>query len=184
MFSLTLRDHLRLTFSLVVQRHNAHRHAARSHARWNRWFRGSEAVLMGGVTLAALAAALDQGPVFAFLATALAGVALIILLLHLTFDFETTASAHALCSGHLWHVQERYRALLSDLHEGALDLVEVRRRRDMLMDELRAIYDQSPVTQAAEIQDSEAPPLPADDSELPGAKATVPALQAERRAAS
>jgi hypothetical protein len=147
MFSLTLLDHLRLTFSQVVERHKAHTHTAQSHARWNRRLRGSEALLMGGVGISAVGAAFGHGQVLAIVAAVLASTALIILLVHLTFDFETSAHAHATCSAHLWQVRERYRALLSDLHDGVLDVAEARLRRDKLMDELRVIYDKTPVTQ-------------------------------------
>ena len=40
-------------------------------------------------------------------------------------------------------MRERYRSLLSDLHDGVLSAADARLRRDKLMDELRAIYDTS-----------------------------------------
>ena len=67
-------------------------------------------------------AAFGHGQVLAIVAASLAGVALIVLLVDLTFDFDSSARAHATCSAHLWGLRERYRALLSDLHDGALDL--------------------------------------------------------------
>jgi hypothetical protein len=36
---------------------------------------------------------------------------------------------------------ERYRSLLSDLHDGALGLDAARLKRDQLIEELRRIYD-------------------------------------------
>jgi SMODS and SLOG-associating 2TM effector domain family 4 len=152
MFSLTLLDHLRLTFSQVVERHKAHLNTAQSHARWNRRLRGSEALLMGGVSIAATGAAFGDGRAFGIVAAILAGVALIILLVHLTFDFETSAQTHAMCSTHLWQIRERYRALLSDLHDGVLEVADARLRRDKLMDELRIVYEKTPITQLKEYQ--------------------------------
>jgi SMODS and SLOG-associating 2TM effector domain family 4 len=152
MFSLTLLDHLRLTFSQVVERHKAHMHTAQSHARWNRRLRGSEALLMGGVTIAAIGAGFGDGRAFAIVAAVLAGLALIILLVHLTFDFESSAQAHATCSTHLWQIRERYRALLSDLHDGVVEVAEARLRRDKLMDELRIVYEKTPVSQLKDYQ--------------------------------
>jgi len=144
MFNLTLVDHLRLTFSQVIQRHNAHTHAAQSHARWNRWLRGGEALLIGAAGMTATGAAFGQGRIFAAVAAVLAGLTLVVFLVHLTFDFETSAQAHAACSTRLWHIRERYRSLLSDLHDGALDLAQARVCRDRLMDELSAIYEKVP----------------------------------------
>jgi hypothetical protein len=46
---------------------------------------------------------------------------------------------------HLWELRERYRSLLSDLHDGALSVGDARLRRDLLIDELRAIYDTTSV---------------------------------------
>ncbi len=152
MFSLTLLDHLRLTFSQVVERHKAHMNTAQSHARWNRRLRGSEALLMGGVTIAAVGSAFGDGRAFGIVAAVLAGSALIILLVHLTFDFESSAQSHATCSTHLWQIRERYRALLSDLHDGVVEVAEARLRRDKLMDELRIVYEKTPVTQLKDYQ--------------------------------
>lgn len=145
MFNLTLHDHLHITFSEIIQRHNAHAAKAHSRARWGRRLRGSEAVLVGGVSIAAAGAAFGHGQVLAIVAASLAGVALIVLLVQLTFDFDASARAHAACSAHLWGVRERYRSLLSDLHDGALSVADARMRRDKLMDELRAIYETTSV---------------------------------------
>ena len=145
MFNLTLRDHLQLTFNEIIERHSAHSEKAHARARWGRCLRGSEAVLIGGVAMAAAGAAYGQGRVLAIAAASLACVALLILLVDLTFDFDASARAHAVCSAHLWDLRERYRSLLSDLHDGALTLADARLRRDRLMDELRAIYETTSV---------------------------------------
>jgi hypothetical protein len=152
MFNLTLLDHLRLTFGQVVQRHKAHTHAAQSYARWNRRLRGTEALLMAGVTIAAAGAAFGHGRILMIVAAALAGVTLTVFLVHLTFDFDTSAHAHAACSAHLWQIRERYRSLLSDLHDGVVDVSEARVRRDKLIEELRAIYEKTPMTHLEDYQ--------------------------------
>ena len=81
MFNLTLHDHLHLTFNEIIQRHDAHAAKAHSPARWSRWLRGSEALLIGGVAMtAAGAAAFGHGQMLAIVAASLACLALIILL--------------------------------------------------------------------------------------------------------
>ena len=152
MFSLTLLDHLNLTFSQVTERHKAHTKAAQSYRKWNRRLRGGEALLIGGVSMSAAAAAFGQGQIYAVVAAWLAGIALIVLLVNLTFDFERSANAHAACSTHLWSIRERYGSLLSDLREGAVDLSEARYRRDQLMDELRAMYEKTSVTPLGDVE--------------------------------
>jgi hypothetical protein len=164
MFSLTLRDHLRVTFNQVVHRHKVHARAAQSNALWNRRLRGSEALLMGGAGIAAAAAAFGHGQIPAVIAAVLASLALVILLVHLTIDFETTAQAHARCSARLWDIRERYRSLLSDLNDGVLDVGEARRRRDKLMEELGAIYESIPITH---LDASRQIPGAAGESDLP-----------------
>ena len=141
MFNLTLRDHLHLTFNEIVERHSAHAEKAHARARWSRWLKGSEAALIGGVAMTAAGAAYGQGQILAIVAASLACAALLALLVDLTFDFAGSARAHALSSAHLWALRERYRSLLSDLHDGALSIADARLRRDKLVDELRAIYE-------------------------------------------
>jgi hypothetical protein len=144
MFQLTLLDHLRLAFGHVVYRHKAHAEIARSRARQSRWIRGAEALLMAGATFAAMAAAFGKGQVFSIVAAILAGVALITLVVHLTFDLDNSARAHAACASRLWQIRERYRALLADLSDGAIDVDAARRMRDALALELHAIYQDAP----------------------------------------
>ena len=100
-------------------------------------------------------AAFGHGQVLAIVAASLAGLALLLLLVDLTFDFDASARAHATCGAHLWGLRERYRSLLSDLHDGALSLADARLRRDKLMDELRAIYD---TTSVIALEDDQMPP--------------------------
>ena len=144
MFQLTLLDHLRLTFGHVVYRHKAHADIARSTARRSRWIRGAEAILIAATAFTAVAAAFGKGQAFSIASAILAGVSLITLIVHLTFDLDTSARAHATCAARLWQVRERYRALLSDLSDGALEVDEARRMRDALALELNAIYQDAP----------------------------------------
>ena len=134
--------------------------------------RGSEAVLVGGTTIAAAGAAWGHGHVFAIVAASMAGVALIVLLVNLTFDFDASARAHAACSAHLWGLRERYRSLLSDLHDGALSIAEARLRRDKLMDELRAIYE---TTSAISLEDVKIPSADVAEESVAPLPATSPA---------
>ena len=144
MFELTLLDHLCLTFSDVTSRRRAHAQIACWRARWSRRLRAAEALLMAGVASTAFAAASDRGHVYAIVGAVLAGLALAALLIHLLFDLDGTARVHAICASRLWKLREQYRALLSDLSDGAIDLDAARRRRDALILELHAIYDEAP----------------------------------------
>jgi hypothetical protein len=164
MFNLTLHDHLQLTFNEIIQRHQAHATKAQQRARWSRRLKGTEAFLIGGVGMAAAGAALGHGQVLAAVAASLACLALVILLVELSFDFDASARAHAACSAQLWGLRERYRSLLTDLHDGALNLADARQRRDRMTDELRAIYE----TTSSIALEHDVMPMPAAAEEAGG----------------
>lgn len=144
MFALSLNDTLRLAFGQVVYHHKSHTKAAASLARWSRWLRAGETLLMLGVAITALGAAYGKGQPYTVASAVMASLALAIFLLHVMFDFESAARAHHSCGTRLWYVREQYRALLSDLSDAAIDPEAARRRRDALMDEQRAIHDSAP----------------------------------------
>ena len=144
MFELTLVDHLRMSFGLVVHRHRAHTQIAQSRARWNRGLRATETLLMTGVTVAALGAAFGRGRPYEVASAVMAVLALTCLLVHLTLDLDRSAQAHATSAARLWHIREQYRALLSDLTDGAVDVATGRRRRDELTTELHGVYENAP----------------------------------------
>jgi hypothetical protein len=146
LFELTLVDHLRMSFGLVVHRHRAHTKIAYTRARWNRGLRAAETLLMTGVAVAAVGASFGRGRAYEVTAAVLAVLALTCLLVHLTLDLDRSAQAHASSAARLWHIREQYRALLSDLTDGALDAATGRRRRDELTTELHGVYENAPPT--------------------------------------
>ena len=161
MFNLTLRDHLQLTFTEIIERHSAHAAKALTRGRWSRRLRGSEAMLVGGATIASIGAAFGHNQALAIAAACMSGVALIVLLINLTFDFDASARAHAASGAQLWGLRERYRSLLSDLHDGAIGLDAARLKRDQLIEELRRIHDATSVI-ALEDDRPKTPDAPAD----------------------
>jgi len=144
MLSVTLVDHLRLTFGHVVHRHRAHARLAHARAQRSRWLLGAEAILIAAAALASTAAVFTPNHVYVALSAVAGILALLTLLGHLTFDLDASAKAHGASASRLWLIRERYRALLSDLADGAIDLEIARRRRDVLMDDLHAIYENAP----------------------------------------
>lgn len=159
MFNLTLHDHLHLTFTEIVQRRDAHAAKALTRARWSRRLRAAEAILISGVSIAATGVAFGRGPRFAIAAAALAALALMVLVVQLSFELDASARAHADSSGRLWALRERYRSLLSDLHDGALNIGEARARRDQLLEELRALYATTPLIALEEAAPSPRSPV-------------------------
>jgi hypothetical protein len=141
MFELTLVDHLRLAFAHVVQRHAAHLQIARARSRRTIWLRTSVAMLVMGAAVTSLGAAFGHGYGYSIASAVFATLALIVLLVQVTWNLEASAQAHASCATALALLGERYRSVLSDLTDGAIDPVAARVRRDALMLELNTVYD-------------------------------------------
>jgi ABC-type transport system involved in cytochrome bd biosynthesis fused ATPase/permease subunit len=145
MFQLSLLDHLRLTFGHVVYRQQAHARIARARTLQSRWLRAAETLLMAATTVAAIGAAFGRGYGYAIASAVFAVLSLVTLLLHLMFDLDASARVHASCAARLWQIREQYRALLSDLCDGVIDVDTARRGRDALMTELHAVYESAPL---------------------------------------
>src|SRR4030095_1510454 len=112
-----------LTYGQVVARHRTHLQMAGWRARWSRGLRTAEALLVAGAAAASVAALSGRGgQVFEIISAVLAILALAALLVHLSFDLDGTARVHAACASRLWHLRERYRALLSGLSGGRIRL--------------------------------------------------------------
>lgn len=144
MFDLSLVDHLRLTFGHVIYRQKAHAQAAHVHARRGRVLRAAEALLLAAAAVTAFAAVFGRGFGYAVATAILTSVALIVVLINLMFDFDASADAHRACSARLWRIREQYRALMSDLRDGAIDVNSARHWRDALMKDVHAIYENAP----------------------------------------
>ena len=144
MFGLSLTDHLRLTFGHVIYSHRTHAHIAERQARWHRWLSIASGVLLLATAASAIALLFTNQAPFAIAAASCASVAVAIALLQLICGFDRAAAAHRLCSTHLWHAREQYRALLADLKDGAISVEVARARRDALMGALHHIYEHAP----------------------------------------
>lgn len=144
MFGLSLADHLRLTFGHIIYSHKTHTMTAQRHARWDRWLKAAEAVLLLATAVAAAVMGLTLNPSHAIVAATTATVGIFVLIVRLAFDFERTATAHRACSSRLWLMREEFRSVLSDLKDGAITIEAARARRDALMERLHRIYEYAP----------------------------------------
>jgi len=156
MFPLSLVDHLRLTFGHVIYSHKAHALAAEHQAKLDRWLKAAEVLFLLVTALCAVSLAFTLHPGWAFAATAAALAGVVTLVVRLVRDLERSASVHRACSASLWHVREKYRALLADLNDGVLTADTVRERRDALMTTLHEIYEQVPPADQAAYQNARA----------------------------
>jgi hypothetical protein len=148
MFDLSLFDHLRLTFGHIVYRQKAHSHLAHTRAIWGRVLRGAEALLMVAVVVTSVAAASGRGNGYVVTSAVLAALALVTLLINLTFNLDASVRAHSASAARLWQIREHYNAVLSDLHDGAIDANLARQRRDALTVEMHDFLEHAPAVAA------------------------------------
>jgi hypothetical protein len=145
MFDLSLVDHLRVTFGHIIYCHRAHSDIARSQARWSRALRASEALMLAATVVTAVGLAVGQNFGNAVATAAFAGIGLLLLLADLMLNLDRSAQAHYQCAVRFWAMREKYRALMSDLCDGAIDADSARRIRNQLLSELQSVYESAPV---------------------------------------
>lgn len=145
MFQITMLDHIRLTFGQVVHRHKAHAQAAERLSRRLRLLQIVELVLLAGTAASGVAAVLILDAPFVPLTAAVASLSLVTYSLTMALQLESRVYAHRWCAVRLWLIREKYYALLSELADDLIDLDAARARRDVLMEELHAVYRQAPL---------------------------------------
>ena len=150
MFSLSVVEHLRLNFGLVVQNYTAHARAAERLA----------ATALKTKIMIMTFFALATGAIFLSLfrpergyqvaAAVIAAVAFAAHVMTIVFAVDARVHSHRLLAHRLWLVCDRYRALLTEIQDGLLDDATILARREVLSEQLHAIYEQGfPVDQQA-----------------------------------
>ncbi len=145
MFQVTLLDHIRLSFGGVVHSYRAHTEFAERLSRRVWYLRLGELTLIGGALAAAIASAIRGDMRWAVVAAVLSGIALALFTIYVAVNLEARIYAHRWCAARLWLIREKYRALLSEVRDGVLDLDALRLRRDALLQELHSIDEHAPM---------------------------------------
>lgn len=150
MFSLSVVDHVRLNFGQAAQNYTVHAEAAERLAGFVMKVRLTILVLMGMTTAAAIAGVALSARNFNISAAIAAGLALVAYVVYVAVGLEGRIHAHRTCAHRLWLVCERYRSLLAELQDGLIDPATLLRRRDELIEQVQAAYDQAfPLDQRA-----------------------------------
>ena len=148
MFRLSVVDHVRLNFGHAVQNYTVHAQAAERLAALA-WKVRIAVLALVGVSLALAVAAVMTGGAagggrwLQIAATVVTGLAFAAHAVYLTLGVEGRVQAHRTCAHRLWLVCEHYRAVLAEIQDDLLDAPTVLRRRDELITELHAAYDQA-----------------------------------------
>jgi hypothetical protein len=141
MFSSSVVDQVRLSFGHVVQNYTIHARVAERLAA--RGLRVRMAIL-ALLALAVIATVLSTffGHVFQIAAAIAAGLALVGYTIYVATNIETRLQAHRSLAHRLWLMCERYRSLLAEVQDGLLDHAAILERREKLIDQVHAIYEQ------------------------------------------
>lgn len=109
-------------------------------------------IVLSALTTGGLLAALLGDPKIshgAIVASAIVSTILLVLSAYMKdVDPGQQAEKHKKTASELWNVRESYMSILSDLHDGHLDLQAARKKRDELQAKLANIYATAPRTTA------------------------------------
>jgi SMODS and SLOG-associating 2TM effector domain family 4 len=143
MFQLSLVDHIRLSFGSMVGAYEGHTEAAARLARWAGYAKAGILVLLG-LTAAASIASVVRGGVYTMSAAVLSAIAFATGAAFVAIDPETRVYAHRATAARLWLICEKYRALLTEIHDELIDLPAIAQRRDALQKEASELFVQAP----------------------------------------
>jgi conflict system pore-forming effector with SLATT domain len=145
MFQLSVVDHIRLTFGDVVCSYTAHTAAAEKLARRAWKMKMTVLALLGVGVVACTAAIVGTARAFPIIASAMVALAFLGYATYLALDFDPRVYAHRSCAARFWLLCEKYRALLTEIQDGLLQIEEVRERRDELIREVHSVYEHAPL---------------------------------------
>lgn len=141
MFSLSVVDHVRLSFGHVVQSYMVQARAAERLTAIGWTAKVTVLVLLAVATGATIAALLTGRRPFLVTAVACVTVAFAAQALYTALDVEPRIHAHRASANRLWLIAERYRALLAEIRDGLVEREEIQRRRDDLLQQVNTAYE-------------------------------------------
>jgi hypothetical protein len=103
-------------------------------------------VMLSFVAAAAVAVLLahGHGPRFQLSAGAFSALGFVACALYVALDPEPRIYAHRSTAARLWLLCEKYRALLTEVHDDLLDVPSITKRRDALLQETSLVFEQAP----------------------------------------
>lgn len=144
MFQLSVVDHIRLSFGDVVCSYKAHTTAAERLARRAWQIKITVLSVLGLGVVAGATSIVSVLRPFQIISAVLASLGFVGYAAYLAFDFDPRVNAHRSCAARFWFLCEKYRALLTEIQDGLLDVPQVKERRDQLIREVHGVYEQAP----------------------------------------
>ena len=142
MFQITLVDHVRLSFGTALAAYEGHANAAARLARWSSYAKLS-LLVVSGLAAAVGAVGVQRGFAWHLAAAILAAVVFAGSAAFVALNQQPLIYGHRTSAAKLWVICEEYRALLAEMHEGAIDLPALQARRSALVRESAHVLEQS-----------------------------------------
>jgi hypothetical protein len=142
MFSLSVVEHLRLNFGLVVQSYTAHAQAGERLATAALKAKMATLALFALATGSIVLSLFRPERGYQIVAALIACVAFGVLVMTVAYGVDARVYSHRLLAHRLWLMCERYRGLLTEIQDGLVENAEILHRREILIEQLHAIYEQ------------------------------------------
>ena len=162
MFSVTTLDLVRLDSDHLAQNYTVHAGAAERLATTALIARITIVSLLAAATASTIATLLAGGRWYAIMSVVTVTLSLVGFAVYATLALEARVAAHRQLAHRVWLVTQRYRSLVAEINDGLVDPSAVRDRRDALVQELHAIYEQSFGADQPAREIGRLPPWPAD----------------------
>jgi hypothetical protein len=143
MFQLSLVDHIRLSFGSIVSAYEGHTDAAARLARWSWYAKLAILAALGGAAGTSIAGVV-RGGFYTVAAAALSATAFAACAAFVAIDPEARVYGHRTTAARLWLMCEKYRALLTEIHDQLIDVPAIAQRRDALLKEVAELFEQAP----------------------------------------
>jgi hypothetical protein len=140
MFQITLVDHVRLSFGSALAAYEGHSAAAARLTRQNSY---AKIALLGLSGLAAVfgAIAVENGFAWQLGSAIFSALVFAACAVYVGLNQQPLIYGHRASASRLWVICEKYRALLSEMHENVIDLPSLHERRDALLKESAAVME-------------------------------------------
>jgi hypothetical protein len=141
MFQISLVEHVRLSFGSARAAYEGHADAAATLAR--RSSQARIALLVVSASSATISAiAIPGGYAVQMVSTILAAATFGACAAYIGWNHQALIYGHRASAARMWVICEKYRGLLADMQEGAVDLPTLQRQRNLLLDEAAAVLQQ------------------------------------------
>ena len=140
MFQVDIVEYVRLSYESLEDACEAHAEAAARLSRLTAWWRAATLATMGAAAVLTAAAA-GLRPGLALAAAFVTVSAFLACAAYVGFDQQPRIRGHRACAARLWLVCEKYRGLISEMHEGRVDAATLRDRRHALLQEAALVFE-------------------------------------------